>query len=115
LLTGGMTYWVQFTQSAPGPITAHWTLPIAQSAALAVYAGNPFAGQIDPVAGGLKGKPLAVLNASNTTSFSVATTSQPAGTYTVQFFNGGGAFIASSGTVTFTNLVSGPVCPTQFP
>ncbi len=115
LLLGGMTYWAQFTQSAPGPITATWTLPFPQSAALAIYAGNPFAGQVDPVAGGLKGKPLAVLNASNTTSFSVVTTSQPAGTYTVQFFNAGGAIVETSGTVGFTNLVTGPACPTQFP
>ena len=114
-LAGGMTEWMQLTQTAPGSITAHWTIPAPQSAALAIYAGNPFVGQLDPVATGLKGKPLAVQNASNTTSFSIATTAQPAGTYTVQFFNGGGAIPATSGTVGFTNLVAGPACPTQFP
>jgi len=114
-LAGGMTEWMQLTQTAPGAITARWTIPAPQSAALAIYAGNPFAGQPDPVAAGLKGKPLAVQNASNTTSFAVATTSQPAGTYTVQFFNGAGAIPATSGTVGFTNLVAGPACPTQFP
>jgi hypothetical protein len=109
-LPSGQTYWVQFTAHNPGTLKATWTIPVAQSAQLLLYSGNPFAGLADPVAKGPTGKPLAVQNTSNTASFSISSANQPAGTYTVQFFNGSNAFAGTTGTISFVNDAATP-CP----
>jgi hypothetical protein len=109
-LASGQTYWVQFTAHAAGTLGSTWKIPVPQSAQLILYAGNPFTGLADPVSTGPKGKGLAVQNTSNTTSFSISSASQPAGTYTVQFFNGSNAFTGTTGTLSFLND-SGTPCP----
>ena len=109
-LAQGNTYWVQFTAHSASTLKATWTIPVAQSAQLLLYTGNPFAGLADPVAKGPTGKPIAVQNTSNTQSFSITASGQPAGTYTVQFFNGSRSFAATTGTISFTNDAASP-CP----
>ena len=87
-----------------------------QSAQLLLYSGNPFAGLTHVVAKGPTGKPLAVQNTSNTTSFTITAKAQPAGTYTIQFFDAGPAFAATTGTATFTLTAANvPGCPVSFP
>jgi hypothetical protein len=109
-LAQGNTYWVQFTAHSASTLKATWTIPVAQSAQLLLYSGNPFAGLADPVAKGPTGKPIAVQNTSNTQSFSITASGQPAGTYTVQFFNGSRSFAATTGSISFTNDAASP-CP----
>jgi hypothetical protein len=108
-LAGGQTYWVQLSARASGPLGASWALPRAQSSQLLLYAGNPFAGQANPLQRGPSGKPLAIQNSSNTAAFAVSAAGAAAGTYTVQFFNSGKAIEASAGTITFTS--DGAPCP----
>jgi hypothetical protein len=114
-LASGNSYWVQFTAHSAGPISATWTIPIAQSAQLLLYTGNPFAGLADPIKKGPTGKPIAVQNTSNTQSFAISVSSQPAGTYTVQFFNGSNSFVATTGTISYVNdgNTACPVSPTS--
>jgi hypothetical protein len=104
-LASGQTYWVQFTAHAAGQLSSTWKIPVAQSAQQLLYPGNPFNGLADPVATGAKGGSIAKQATSNTANFSITTApnSQPAGTYTVQFFNGSNAFGATTGTITYTN------------
>ena len=104
-LSGGQTYWVQFTAHAAGQLSAKWTTPVAQSAQQLLYPNNPFNGLADPVSTGAKGGFIARQVSSNTSSFSITTApnSQPAGTYTVQFFNAGSSFGASTGTISYVN------------
>jgi hypothetical protein len=104
-LGGGATYWVQFTAHASGQLSSTWTLPKIQAAQLLAYAGNPFVGLGDPVNTGPKGKSLAIQNTANTASFAISTapTAQPAGTYTVQFFNGASSLAATTGTISWVN------------
>jgi len=104
-LASGQTYWVQFTAHASGQITSHWTIPTAQSAQLLLYPGNPFNGLADPVSTGAKGGSIAKQVTSNTTTFNASTapTSEAAGTYTAQFFNGSKAFGATTGTLVYNN------------
>ncbi len=104
-LAAGQTWWVQFTSHAAGQISSTWTLPRAQSAQELLYPGNPFAGLGDPVAPGAKGGAIAKQVTSNTASFSITTApaQQAAGTYTLQFFNGGSAIGATTATVGFVN------------
>ena len=111
-LASGQTYWVQFTTHADGQLSATWTTPVAQSAQLLLYPGNPFTGLADPVATGAKGGSIASQNSSTTTSFSITTapTVKTAGTYTVQFFNGSKTFAATTGTVTYGNDAA-TACP----
>ncbi len=111
-LPSGQTYWVQFTAHADGQLSATWKTPVAQSAQLLLYPGNPFAGLADPVGTGAKGGSIASQNSSTTTSFSITTapTVKTAGTYTVQFFNGSSTFAATTGTVTYTNDAA-TACP----
>ena len=52
----GQTYWVQFTTHADGQLSATWNTPVAQSAQLLLYPGNPFTGLADPVATGSQGR-----------------------------------------------------------
>ena len=100
-LASGQTYWLQFTAHAAEPISATWKIPVAQSAKLMLYPGNPFAGLTDPVSTGSKGGSIAGQNTSNTISFSLTTapTTEAAGTYTLQFFNASNSFAASTGTL----------------
>ncbi len=109
-LPSGQTYWVQFTAHAVGTISAKWTIPVAQSAQLLLYTGNPFTGLADPVAKGPTGKPIASQNTSNTASFNISATNQPAGTYTVQFFNASNSFGGTVGTITYVNDAA-TLCP----
>jgi hypothetical protein len=104
-LSGGQTYWAQFTAHADGQLSSTWKIPVAQSAQLLLYPGNPFAGLADPVNTGAKGGSIAKQVTSNTTSFSVNTapTVEKAGTYTVQFFNGGSSFAGTTATLTYVN------------
>ena len=69
-------------------------------------------GLADPVSTGAKGGSIAKQVTSNTASFSITTapTSQAAGTYTVQFFNGSNSFGATTGTITYNNDGATP-CP----
>ena len=98
-LTNGYGYWVTFTSAARGPISAAWTTTASVQGTLAVYAGNPFAGMSDPVRRSPPSGALATTSGRRS-SFSVTTTSRPAGVYTV-FFYAGGSEAASSGTVTY--------------
>ncbi|HEY3750450.1 MAG TPA: hypothetical protein VGL80_14720 [Pseudonocardiaceae bacterium] len=109
-LAGGQTYWVQFTAHASGQLSSTWQLPVPQSAQLQLYPGNPFAGLADPVATGAKAGSIASQVSSNTAALAISTapTAKAAGTYTVQFFNGGGAITASTGTVDYVNDVGSP-------
>jgi hypothetical protein len=111
-LSGGQTYWVQFTAHAAGQLSTTWKLPVAQSAQLLLYPGNPFNGLADPVSTGAKGGSIAKQVTSNTATFSASTapTSQAAGTYTTQFFNASSSFGATTGTITYTNDGASP-CP----
>jgi hypothetical protein len=111
-LAGGQSYWVQFTSHNAGTLSATWQIPVTQSAKLLIYPGNPFTGLADPVSKGSVGGSIAQQTSSNTTNFNISTTpsTQTAGTYTVQFFNGGKAMAATQGTVTYTND-SGTGCP----
>ncbi len=114
-LASGQTFWVPFSTTATGLISATWTIPVPQSAALAIYAGNPFAGNTDPVSKGTQGKPLALQNTSNTNQFSVKTASvEPVGSYTVQFFDASSALPATTGSITFTDSNT-TACPTTLP
>src|SRR6478752_6515892 len=72
-LASGQTYWVQFTAHADGQLSATWKTPVAQSAQLLLYPGNPFTGLADPVGTGTKGGSIASQNSSTTTSFSITT------------------------------------------
>jgi hypothetical protein len=104
-LASGQTYWLQFTSHAQGQISSTWKIPTAQSAQQLLYPGNPFNGLADPVSTGAKNGSIAKQVTSNTASFSITTapTAQPAGTYTVQFFNGSNSFGATTGTLTYSN------------
>ncbi|MDT7704652.1 MAG: hypothetical protein QOG20_259 [Pseudonocardiales bacterium] len=103
-LAGGQTYWVQFTTRATGQISSTWTIPVSQAAQLVLYQGNPFTGLADPVATGTKGGSIAIQNTTaGRFSISTAPNTQPAGTYTVQFFNSSKAFAATTGTLSFLN------------
>ncbi|MCU1655784.1 MAG: hypothetical protein JWO57_440 [Pseudonocardiales bacterium] len=110
-LASGQTYWVQFTTHGGGQISATWTTPVSQSGQLLLYPGNPFASLSDPVSTGSKGGSIASKNAT-ASSFSISTapTSQPAGTYTVQMFNGSKALGASTATLTYVNDAAS-ACP----
>jgi hypothetical protein len=118
-LAGGQTYWLQFTAHAAGQLAVTWTTPVPQSTQLLLYPGNPFAGSPDPVNTGPKGGSIA--SAANTTgttlSLSTAPASQPAGTYTAQFLNGGPAFPASTATLSYNNdaATACPAPPTTVP
>jgi hypothetical protein len=108
-LSGGQSYWVQFTTHAAGQISATWTTPLSQSGQLLLYPGNPFAGLADPVGTGPKGGSIASKNATASVfSISTAPTSQPAGTYTVQMFNSGSTFGASTTTLSYVNDGASP-------
>jgi hypothetical protein len=106
------TYWVQFAAHDPGVISSTWQLPVAQSAQLLLYSGNPFTGLADPVAKGPVVTSIAKQVTSNTASFQVSTapTTEPAGTYAVQFFNAGKTLTASTATITYNNDAGSP-CP----
>ena len=107
-LASGQTYWLQFTAHAAAPISATWTIPVAQSSKLLLYPGNPFSGLADPVSTGNKGGSIALQNTSNTASFSIATApvEVAAGTYTVQLFNASNTFAATTATLTYGNDVA---------
>jgi hypothetical protein len=79
---------------------------------LLLYPGNPFNGLADPVSTGAKGGSIAKQVTSNTATFNASTapTSQPAGTYTAQFFNGSNGFGATTGTLSYINDGASP-CP----
>ncbi len=111
-LAGGQTYWVQFTTHADGQISSTWTIPSPQSAQLLLYAGNPFAGQADPVSTGSKGGSIAAQNSSTTANYSISTAPsiKTAGTYTVQIFNAGKAMGSTTGTVVYANDAAS-ACP----
>jgi hypothetical protein len=94
----GYGYWVSVTSAADGPISAMWTTPTTVQGTLAIYAGNPFAGMSNPVKRSPPSGALAIASGRKN-SFSVTTTSRPAGVYTVYFY-AGGSVLASSGTVT---------------
>ena len=114
-LLSGQTFWVQFTTTGNGPISATWNINVVQSAQLVLYAGNPFAGKTDPISTGPTGKPLVLQNTSNTNLFSITTaTNEPAGTYTVQFFNASNTLTNTKGTISFTNASTNP-CPLSLP
>ena len=85
---------LQRHRHADGQLNATWTTPVAQSAQLLLYPGNPSTGLADPVDAGAKGGSIASQNSSTTTSLSITTapTVKTAGTYTVQFFNGSTTF-----------------------
>ncbi|MBI3978805.1 MAG: hypothetical protein HY331_11530 [Chloroflexi bacterium] len=100
-------YWYTFDTSAAGTIAAQWTIPERNNINLSIYAGNPFAGQPNPVAMNPPGGDVASDNGS-VTSLSVTAAGQPAGQYTVYFYDRGKAFSATSdGALTFMKLT----CP----
>jgi len=110
-LPSGQTYWLQVTTHGSGQISASWKLNVAQSAKLLLYPGNPFAGLADPVSKGSVGGSIASQTSSNTANFSISTapTSETAGTYTLQFFNGAGSLPATTGTINYANGTT--ACP----
>ncbi len=111
-LASGQTYWVQFTTHSVGQISSTWKIPVAQSAKALLYPGNPFTGLADPVSKGSVGGSIASQASSTITSYSISTApnTQPAGTYTVQLFNGSTSFGATTATVTYVNDAA-TVCP----
>jgi hypothetical protein len=113
-LAGGSTYWVQFTAHNTGTLAATWTTFVPQSAQLLMYPNNPFAGLADPVGKGPTGGAIASLNTKTTTNLSINAGSRPAGTYTVQFFNGSNAMPKTTGTISYVNT-SGFPCPAPVP
>ena len=95
------------TTTAAGPISATWTFtgPV-RNVQLEVYAGTPFPASPNPsTANPAGGNLIASQNLPNSNGGAVATASQPAGQYTVYFFNNEGTDAntvpASTGTVTF--------------
>jgi len=98
-LNKGFGYWFVIASSGAGTINATWTTPTNAKGTLAIYAGNPFAGKVDPVKLSPPAGALAT-NTGNKTSFAATTASQPAGTYTVYFFTNTSEG-ASTGTVTY--------------
>ena len=64
---------------------------------------------------GAKGGFIAKQATSNTAAFSIsaAPTTEAAGTYTVQFFNGGSAMGATTGTITYKNDLASACGPAQ--
>ena len=114
-LTGGQTWWVQFTTHAAGQLSSTWTLQVPQSAQLLLYPGNPFTGLADPVATGGKNGFIARQVTSNTANFSITTapTSEAAGTYTAQFFNAGSSMGATTGSITYKNDTASACGPAQ--
>jgi hypothetical protein len=121
-LAGGTTYWVQVTAHQPGQIAATWKLPVAQSAQLLAYPGNPFAGLGNPVATGPKGKSIALQASSQLANLAITTapTVEPAGTYTIQYFNAAAAIAATTSTLTWTSdtntgCPAGPVSVNTIP
>jgi hypothetical protein len=111
-LASGQSYWVQFTSHNSGSLSATWQIPVAQSAKLLIYPGNPFTGTADPTNKGSVGGSIAQQTSSTTTNLNISTapSTQTAGTYTVQFVNAGKAIPATQGTITYTND-SGTGCP----
>jgi manganese oxidase len=98
-LPKGNGYWFTFTSNAAGQLTATWSTPARAMGTLSIYAGNPFAGKADPVKLSPPAGALAT-DKGNKSSFATTIVGQPAGIYTVYFFDGG-ALAASSGSVTF--------------
>ncbi|HEX3592986.1 MAG TPA: hypothetical protein VHV74_25450 [Pseudonocardiaceae bacterium] len=108
----GESYWVQFTTHATGTIETTWTIPVAQSAQLLIYPGTPLAGLPDPTGSGALSGAIAEQVTTNTRAFdaSTAPATEPAGTYTVQFVNGGTKIAATTATLSFTDD-AGTSCP----
>ena len=98
-LGSGYGYWYTFTSQVAGTVSATWKTPKTIQGTLAIYAGNPFAGKPDPVKLGPPAGALATAKGKKN-SFSVTTTAQPAGVYTV-YFHAAGTVANSNGTVTF--------------
>ncbi len=114
-LPQGDTYWVQVNTHDPGLITAEWELPVIQSAQLLLYTGNPFTGLADPLLAGPAAGPIVRQQTLNTTTFDITTapSTEPAGTYTIQFFNGSRALAATTATLAWNNdaVTRCPVSP----
>jgi hypothetical protein len=111
-LANGQSYWVQFLAHDGGPLTSTWELPAAQSAQLVLHSGNPYDGQADPVAGHPDSTSVAKQVSENSQDFSVTTapTTEPAGTYTAEFYNGGPGFGATTATISYSDD-AGTTCP----
>ena len=93
-------YYVTFTTAASGPVTATWTLPVAQRGELRLYAGNPFSGIANPSAT----KPLPGQIARNIgvkATYSVNQKKVAPGTYTLYFFDSGPTLSATTAQVSY--------------
>jgi len=95
-------YWCTLRITVPSYIGANWQDNGDPNNQLRIYSSNPdpFAGMSDPVAGNYlpSGQVSGTIRTRNSLS-TVTSTCQPAGVYTVYFFNRGGAFPASGGSV----------------
>ncbi|MBI3969120.1 MAG: hypothetical protein HY329_26060, partial [Chloroflexi bacterium] len=93
-------YYYTITTSGTGDITATWTWADRNQDDLLIYAGNPFVGQPNPTLPGTDPEHGDITNEKdNRTTFSVTASSQPAGTYTVYFWNRGDAGTGGSTAV----------------
>ncbi|MEI7743554.1 MAG: IPT/TIG domain-containing protein [Chloroflexota bacterium] len=97
-LAKGTGWWITVTSNAAGTLATTWATASRIAGTLSIYAGNPFAGQADPVKLSPPGGALTSTK-GNASSFSTAIVGRPAGLYTIYFF-AGSAVAASSGTVT---------------
>jgi subtilisin family serine protease len=103
-LAKGYGYWVTVTSTASGEVNATWTMPARIQGTLAIYAGNPFTGGSNPAKQSPPSGALAT-QSGRQSAFSIATASQPPGTYTVYFW-AGASVGSSTGTVTTWRLGS---------
>ena len=105
-LTNNNGYYVIFDTAAAGPISATWSIPANNTIELDMYAGNPFSGQANPAKAQPPQEALASMS-GNVPSLTLATGPQPAGIYTVYFFNRGNRVPAARGTLRTLGLVAG--------
>jgi hypothetical protein len=100
-------YYYTFTSAGSGTISATWTLPSANNIRIAIYSGNPLAAEPNPASIAPPSGALASAN-GNVASLTATTGVEPAGTYTVYFYNQGSALpTATTGTVTYVRAT----CP----
>jgi hypothetical protein len=95
-------YYLSITSAAAGTINATWNLGTTiNTISLYIYSGNPLSGQPNPTT--LSPPSGALASATGkVTSLTATTPTEPAGTYTVYFWNQGNALnVSSTGTITY--------------
>jgi hypothetical protein len=101
-LANNTGYWCTLSISVLSRIGANWQDNGDPNNELRVYSTNPnpFAGRPDPIGGNYLPNGQVGDTIQSGSSISTLTSNcQPVGTYSVYFFNHGGSFAASTGTV----------------